>query len=187
MSSNAWVLTSTLPQEYRSATILSPSLIPTTSYESSYAAFYTMIISLISLSGGTLSNEKLDRYLRRLNADVNMLSDKTEVTLQKMQKQGYLTKVVERSGDEQTIDWMVGPRGRVEVGNKGVRELVLEMYGENAPDDLNTRIKSSLGIRDEEGDEDVEDAAVEQPVEDAENQGRRSVRSRRRPVEGEDD
>lgn len=107
-----------------------------------------MIIALISLFGndGRLSDAKLDKYLRRMNADVNMPMDKTEATLQKMIKQGYIVKIKENSGNEEIIDWMVGPRGKVEVGNKGVRELVEEVYGEGAPDDLAEKINNSLGL-----------------------------------------
>jgi hypothetical protein len=136
-----------------------------------------MIIALISLFGGDgkLSDAKLDQYLRRMNADVNMPMDTTEAMLQKMIKQGYLVKIKENSGNEETIDWMVGPRGKVEVGNKGVKGLVEEVYGEEAPDDLADRISSSLGLR-------VDRAEVEEDVpaaEVAENSLAANHRSRR--------
>jgi len=105
-----------------------------------------MIIALISLCGGTLADAKLDRYLKRMNADVNMPMDKTEAALQKMIKQGYIMKIKENVGGDETIDWMVGPRGKLEVGNKGVSGLVMDVYGESAPEDLADRIKNSLGI-----------------------------------------
>lgn len=105
-----------------------------------------MIISLISLAGGTLADGKLDRYLKRLNADVNMPMDKSEAVLQKMIKQGYLIKIKDNVGGDEITEWMVGPRGKVEVGINGVHGLVMEAYGDSAPDDLAARVKSSLGL-----------------------------------------
>ena len=105
-----------------------------------------MVVTLITLCGGTLADAKLERYLRRMNADVNMPMDKTEATLQKMIKQGYLIRVKENVGGEETIDWMVGPRGKLEVGNKGVKGLIMDVYGDSAPEDLADRVNSSLGL-----------------------------------------
>jgi hypothetical protein len=81
-----------------------------------------------------------------MNADVNTPIDKTEATLNKMIKQGYLVKIKENIQGEETIDWVVGPRGKLEVRNKGVKALVQDVYGEAAPEDLVDRINSSLGI-----------------------------------------
>lgn len=109
-----------------------------------------------------------------------------------MIKQGYLIKVVEGHGDEETRDWMVGPRGKIEVGNRGVRELVVQVYGENAPDDLAKRVKSSLGIQGAEAEE-VEanpEAEVEVEVEArqvAGGEASRQRRSRRRPADADDE
>jgi len=63
-----------------------------------------------------------------------------------MINQGYLQKVVENNADEEQIDWKVGPRGKVEIASKGIRGLVLEVYGENADDDLDKKLQRSLGM-----------------------------------------
>jgi len=63
-----------------------------------------------------------------------------------MIKQGYIIRISDKSGDEETIDWRVGPRGKVEIGNKGIQGLVNEVYGDSAPDDLEKRIHRSLGM-----------------------------------------
>jgi melanoma-associated antigen len=146
-----------------------------------------MIIAFISLFGGDgkLSDARLDQYLRRMNADANMPMDKTEVMLQKMIKQGYLVKVKENSGNEEMIDWMVGPRGKVEVGNKGVRGLVEEVYGEDAPDDLADRINNSLGLRAGRAEAEQVGAEVE-VVENNQAANRRPRRSGRRGGEEDD-
>jgi melanoma-associated antigen len=186
-SSKSYILASTLPPKYRIPAILPPSIAPTASTEAAYTALYTMIIALISLFGGDgkLSAAKLDQYLRRMNADVNMPMDKTEAMLQKMIKQGYLVKIKENTGNEETIDWMVGPRGKVEVGNKGVKGLVEEVYGDEAPDDLADRINSSLGLRVSMGERE-EDAPLAEVVENSQAANRRPRRSGRRGGEEDD-
>ena len=107
-----------------------------------------------------MADAKLDRYLKRMNADVNMPMDKTEATLQKMIKQGYLIRIKENVGGEETIDWMVGPRGKLEVGNKGVKGLVIDVYGDSAPEDLADRVKSSLGLDVPRGEQEEEPASA---------------------------
>lgn len=71
---------------------------------------------------------------------------KTEAALQKMIKQGYLVKVKDNTGGEETTEWMVGPRGKIEVGNRGIKGLVSTVYGDSAPEDLADRVKTSLGL-----------------------------------------
>jgi hypothetical protein len=106
-----------------------------------------MVVSIIALSPGkSIPDSKLDRYLARLNANKNMPMDKTENVLKRMSTQGYITKVLDRSGDEETVDWVVGPRGKIEIGNRGVLGLVKEVYGDSAPEDLQQRLTRSLGI-----------------------------------------
>lgn len=186
-SSKTYILASTLPPKYRIPTILPPSIIPDASTEAAYTALYTMIISLISLFGedGRLSDAKLHNYLHRMNADVNMPMDKTEATLQKMIKQGYLIKIKENNNGDEIIDWMVGPRGKVEVGSKGVKGLVEKVYGENAPDDLAERIRSSLGLKRATGERE-EEAASAEVVENTQGASRRPRRSGRRGNEEDD-
>ncbi len=109
-----------------------------------------MIISLITLSGGTLAQPKLDRYLQRLNAEMHMLPNEgggTEAVLQRMIKQGYLTRTREVVGGDETIEWGVGARGRVEVGKEGVEGLVKAVYG-----------LSSRNEGDDEGEQETEES-----------------------------
>lgn len=75
-----------------------------------------------------------------------MPMDKTENILKKMIAQGYIIKVVERNADDESIDWIVGPRGHAEIGKKGIQRFVEEIYGEGAPEDLSRRLERSLGI-----------------------------------------
>lgn len=161
IGSGAYILTSTLPNAYRSASIIKPSRIPSADDEATYVAFYTLVVSLIWLNGGELSEQKLKRYLLRLNADQNVSSEKTEVTMKKMERHGYVAKKVDRpplgQDGEQTITWHVGPRAKEEIGLDGVMGLVRELYGESS-DELEAKLRASLGIKEkrtarEEGNE----------------------------------
>ncbi|KAI0423047.1 MAGE protein [Xylaria grammica] len=146
-SSRQYILISCLPKEYRAQPVIGPSRIPSTADEAAYVAFYTIVISLITLSSGELSDMKLRRYLTRLNASQNLPMDKTDNVLQKLIRQGYLDKIVERvEGDEDSITWCVGPRGRVEVSPQSIAQVVSEVW-RDPPDDFDKKLEKSLGIR----------------------------------------
>jgi hypothetical protein len=147
-SSRAYILSSILPSQYRLPEIIAPVPTPTVEAESAYIGLYTMIISLILLNGNQLPNAKLERYLKRMNADINTPIEKTEALLAKMIRQGYVVRVKEMVGNEDIVEWMVGPRGHVEVGSRGVLGLVRGVYGvdEDADEELEGRLRSSLGI-----------------------------------------
>ncbi|KAM0417286.1 hypothetical protein ACHAPT_012727 [Fusarium lateritium] len=153
-NSNAFILASALPEAYRSAVILQPSKTPSADDEATYAAFYTLVTSAIWLNGGELSEQKLQRYLTRLNADRNVSMDKTEVILKRMEKQGYVIKRVDRplagQDGDQTITWHVGPRAKEEVGLDGVMGMVREVYGESWGEDMEKKLRSSLNIKDQQ-------------------------------------
>ncbi|KAG5922063.1 hypothetical protein E4U61_005849 [Claviceps capensis] len=150
IGSGAYILTSTLPSVYRSAEIIKPSKIPSADDEATYIAFYTLVVSLIWLNGGELTEQKLKRYLLRLNADKNVSSEKTEATLKKMEKHGYVVKSIDRppvgQDGEQTLTWHVGPRAKEEIGIDGVMGLVREVYA-GSDDDLEKKLRSSLGLK----------------------------------------
>lgn len=148
--SGAYILTSTLPNDYRAANIILPSRIPSVNAEATYQGFYTTVVSLIWLNGGELSEQKLLRYLTRLNADRNLGSEKTELTMKRMERQGYVIKKVDKpplghDGEEQ-VAWHVGPRAKEEIGLDGVMGLVREVYGDSDID-LERKLQSSLGIK----------------------------------------
>ncbi|KAI0476117.1 MAGE family protein [Xylariaceae sp. FL0804] len=149
-SSRQYVLISTLPPAYKAQPIVGPSRIPSQPEEAAYVGFYTLLIALVVLSGGELSDTKLRRYLDRLNADQNLPSDKTENVLAKLVRQGYVDKVVEKSdaGDDDTVTWCVGPRGRVEVPPASIKAVVTQVWGEpEDQDDFDKKLNKSLGLQ----------------------------------------
>ena len=84
-----------------------------------------------------------------MNADNYVLDgERTDNVLRKMERQGYIVKVRERDGGgEETVDYIVGPRGKAEVGEKGVAGMVRSVYGKNdlQEDELERRLVRSLG------------------------------------------
>ena len=152
-SQGTYVLTSTLPAAYRSPAILAPPACPTTSDESAYASLYTMIISLILLSPGqTLAEGRLMRHLARMNIEDYWTSgEKIDTVLKRMERQNYIIKVRERDGGgEEAVDYVVGPRGKVEVGEKGAAGLVRGVYcggaaNDVSKDEVDRRLVRSLG------------------------------------------
>ncbi|KAK8024019.1 mage family protein [Apiospora rasikravindrae] len=147
-SSRQYVLVTTVPSQYRTPEIIAPSRAPSSREEGEYAGFYTFLISIISLSGGELSDMKLRRILTRVNASQNLPMDKTDNVLVKLVRQGYLDKVVEKSdhGEEDTVTWCVGSRGRVEVPPESVAGFIRTVWGGEKPDDLEKKISRSLGL-----------------------------------------
>lgn len=152
-NSNSYVLVSVLPDTYKTPKIIAPSKYLSAEDEAAYVAFYTVLISLIRINGGEMSDSRLKRYLRRLNAETNSFhSTKTEETLARLQRQGYLIKNIDKEarqhGDEQeATTWYVGPRGKVEVGDEVVAGVVREVWGEQDDDELEAKLQNSLQIQ----------------------------------------
>nr|POE88221.1 hypothetical protein CFP56_11450 [Quercus suber] len=152
----SWILVSILPAHFRDPTIMPPSAVPTSAEESKYIALSTLLVSLISLSGGTLPDAKMERYLRRLNIQDNTpLVDselcKTEKLFKRLERDGYIMKTKENTGTgEEDVYWTVGPRGKMEVGDEGVKSLVRAVYGEQEDEeetrDLERRLERTLGV-----------------------------------------
>ncbi|OJD15759.1 hypothetical protein AJ78_04016 [Emergomyces pasteurianus Ep9510] len=128
-TSKTWTVITTLPNAYRIPTILPPSKAPSSMIESTYTALYTFIISTILLSGGSIREQKLDRLLRRVNADNFTPIDRTDRLLARLCKEGYIVRNREMDGGEEVVEYLVGPRGKVEVGVAGVSGLAREVYG----------------------------------------------------------
>ncbi|KAK2814305.1 hypothetical protein FQN49_008229 [Arthroderma sp. PD_2] len=153
-TTKSWTVISTLPSAYRIPAILEPSKAPSSATESSYIAIYTFIISLIMLSGGSLSEDRLNRYLRRVNAETYTPIDRTDKLLARLCKEGYLVKIRDSDTGEEVIEYFVGPRGKIEVGVSGVSGMAREVYGvglggenEEGSEQFEKRLERSLGIK----------------------------------------
>ena len=149
-TSKAYILTSTLPARYRKYSVLQPPQIPSTGAEASYIGLTTFILALIYLSASqTISESRLEKHLKRMNADNYVLAgEKTEKVLKRMEREIYIVKVRERDGGgEESVEYVIGPRGKVEVGERGVAGLVRGVYGKKdaEADELERRLVRSLG------------------------------------------
>lgn len=175
----SYILSTTLPAPYRSSAIIAPSLIGSEEDEATYIGICTVLVSYIAMSPGEVVPEpRLIRALRRLNIEGNTPLGKTDAILKKMGAQGYIWKVTDRQGDEETIDYRLGPRGRTEIGKMGVRGFVKEIYGDNAPDDLDKKLNRSLNM-DIASIEQVSRAAEEEEPEEHNGGHSRRVSGRR--------
>jgi hypothetical protein len=176
----SYILTTILPTEYRTPAIMPPSIIGSSAEEAQYVALCTTIVSIIALShGGSIPNAKLESHLGRLNIERNMPMDTTINILKKMSAQGYIYKIVDKSGDDETTDWVVGPRGQVEIGNGGIQRFVEEVYGGKAPEDLVEKLQRSLGMELGRVDEDEEQEEEAGNGDSGPSTQRRSGRQRR--------
>jgi DNA-binding PadR family transcriptional regulator len=138
-----------------------------------------------------------------MNADVGTPIDRTEKLLQRLCKEGYLIRNREMDGGEEVIEYIVGPRGKVEVGSGSVAGLVRAVYGKEGGgdrdegevermerEDFEERLGRTLGahvVRRESGHGDGEEGAsqVRENEQVEERGGRRSTR--RAEEEDEDD
>lgn len=183
-AAQSWILVSCLPTRYRvHPDIFTPARAPNEPTESTYTALYTMIVSIVYLHTPTagpydsngngshedttepISDAKLMRHLSRLQLDTwapmngpggSELS--VEKLLQRMVKEGYLDKRKDTSSGEEVVEWTVGPRGKREIGRKGVAALVRGVYGFGV-DGKGSGLQMP---RDDESDEDVVGDAQEQ-------------------------
>lgn len=84
-----------------------------------------------------------------MNADDYVLGgEKTEKVLKRMEREGYIVKVTERDGGgEESVEYVVGPRGKAEVGETGVAGMVRKVYGKRdvEADELERKLVRSLG------------------------------------------
>ncbi|KIW73278.1 hypothetical protein PV04_01410 [Phialophora macrospora] len=159
-SSKSWVLVSTLPEALKTNPLLiQPSLAPNVETEANYTALYTFILSLIFLNASAITDQKLERYLKRVNADTYTPVGGKEKLLQRMMKEGYVDKRRDTSSGEEVIEWVPGPRGKVEVGVQGVVGLVRTVYGYGAVE----LSRGTAGRRRGGDDEDNEDQEDDEP------------------------
>lgn len=187
---------SVLPSAFRVPEILPPAKAPSVFTESTYTALYTFLISLITLSGGSIQEQKLDRYLQRTNTDQYTPVDRTDRLLQRMCKDGYLVRNREMDGGEEIIEYMVGPRGKTEVGESGVSGLVREVYGKQlsgntSQEDLDETFEARLArsVRGNRGNALVEPDNNDAPPEETNSRRNQSNRrnTRNRGADDDDD
>lgn len=164
---------------------------------------YTFVVSVIYLSeGGRCSEGRLERALKKVAVgEYGPGGEKMDKVLKRMEKEGYIVKIREReAGGEESVEFVVGPRGKVEVGERGVAGCVREVYGDGVTG-LEKRLERSLGAgtfrkleervvndgREDDGEGDGEDG--EGGAEEEERPARRRVLARRsgRRVQEEED
>ena len=99
--------------------------------EAAYIGFYSIIISLIYLSGGNIKEAKLQQRLKRLGVHETVPQlGKTEKLLLRVIKDAYIVRIKENiNNDEEEVTYYLGPRAKVEIGPDGVRRMVKMVFG----------------------------------------------------------
>ncbi|KAG0135845.1 MAGE family-domain-containing protein [Tuber indicum] len=147
LTSKYYVLTTILPEKFREPEIVQPFGVK----EQAYVGLTTMIVSLIYLNGRSITETKLDRYLRRMNADRSTAAGETERVLQSMIRHGYISKQKDDNANDGTFDYVLGPRGKVEIGTDGVLSMIKTVYATNVPEDVEKRMMRNIGFDPEAG------------------------------------
>lgn len=144
--SNAWILVRTLPKEYCMEEILGVSAQPTAEDEAAYVGLYTMVVALIYAAQDRLAESRLERYLSRMFIDKNTPIGTTSNVMKRMERDGYIVRTRDTSSGEEIIEFVVGPRAKVEVDRDSVARLMESMYGgADVPEDFYKRLERTLG------------------------------------------
>jgi hypothetical protein len=94
-----------------------------------------------------------------MNAGVATPIERTDKLLVRLCKDGYLVKTREMDGGEEIIEYLLGPRGKIEVGSGAVADMARVVYGREGGvrgdmsefekeeiEDFEGRLGRSLGI-----------------------------------------
>ncbi|KAL2440979.1 hypothetical protein ABEF95_010189 [Exophiala dermatitidis] len=153
-SSKSWILVSILPEALKqNPAIAQPARAPSVETEAAYTALYTFILSLIYLNNKCLTEQKLERYLKRVNADTYTPFGSLDKLIQRMIREGYIDRRRDTSSGEEVVEYVPGPRGKIEVGVSGVMGLVRSVYGYGAVGLGSTTRDDGRGTRRPQGDQ----------------------------------
>lgn len=144
-SAQSWILISTLPEGYKvRQELLVPTRAPDQDTEATYTAICNIIVALLYLhtpSGHEdydatepISDTRLLRHLQRLGLREFAPtgpdgSENIDKLFAKLERQGYVEKRKDNSTGEELVEWVVGPRGKREIGREGAARFVRAMYG----------------------------------------------------------
>ncbi|KAF3921091.1 hypothetical protein AA313_de0207016 [Arthrobotrys entomopaga] len=156
-SSKSWQLVSTLPDKYRIPLLHAPPLPD----DQTVLGLTTTVLSMIYLSNRAISENLLLRHLRkfditdRIPVEGNRENGKVENILGKMVREGYIVKLKDEvvAGQEQTFTYVIGPRGKLEMGRTGVTDFVRRVYegvDGGVDDGFVRRVNRALGKETEE-------------------------------------
>ncbi|EWC43445.1 hypothetical protein DRE_07586 [Drechslerella stenobrocha 248] len=157
--SKSWQLVSTLPEAYRIPLLLAPQLPD----DQAVLGLASALVTMVYLSGRSIGENLLRRHLRKFGVEERILvegnreSGRIDNILAKLVREGYLVKLKDDVvvGQEQTFTYVVGPRGKLEVGREGVLSYVSRVYsgvdGDAVDDGLERKVNRAIG-KDEAGE-----------------------------------
>jgi hypothetical protein len=134
--------------------------------EAAYIGLYTTLVTTIALSGGRMTDARFRRILQRFLIDKNMPTlnhsnnmegtEDTDVVLSRLIKQGYLIKAIDEN--DETVNWYVGPRGKMEVGDEAILNLIKTVY-RGSYEDMDENLRAYVNALEPEEDESEPEAA----------------------------
>ncbi|KAF3937084.1 hypothetical protein ABW19_dt0207197 [Dactylella cylindrospora] len=165
----SWHVINILPEKYRIPIVHAPVLPD----DRTVLGIGMIIVAIVYLSSRSLSENTLRRHLRkfgiedRIPVEGNRETGSMENIMGKLIREGYLVKLKDEVvlGQEQTFTYVIGPRGKLEMGREGVHNIVAKIYegvdGE-VDEGLERRINRAIGMdKDEkkggEGGEGIEE------------------------------
>lgn len=138
-SNKSWILCSILDPKYTNLV----SQIPTIK-EGVFSGIIMIVLSLIIMNGGTISDELLIKYLSQLQMDNNTPIGNIDKALKEMVKKGYLEKIkddITSMNEEKGYTYFLGPRGKTEIDPEGLTTFIQKIQNDTAPQNLKEIVK----------------------------------------------
>ncbi|KAK6331138.1 hypothetical protein TWF696_003207 [Orbilia brochopaga] len=156
--SKSWQLVSVLPEKFRIPALLASQLPD----DQTVLGIGSAIVAIVYLSNRSIGENLLKRHLRKFGIDDriavegNRETGRVENILAKLVKDGYLVKLRDEvvPGQEQTFTYVIGPRGKLEMGREGVLAYVRRVYeGADGEVEENLERKVNRAMGKEDGEE----------------------------------
>ncbi|KAG5519350.1 hypothetical protein PMAC_001975 [Pneumocystis sp. 'macacae'] len=131
----SWILCSVLDPKYSELV----SQVPTIK-EGAFSGIIMIILSIVIMNSGVISEELLTKYLLHLQINNDTPIGNIDKILKEMIKKGYLDKIkddfVSTNNKEKGCIYFLGPRGKTEIDSKRLTTFIEKIQGDAAPQNL---------------------------------------------------
>ncbi|CCJ28792.1 unnamed protein product [Pneumocystis jirovecii] len=106
--------------------------------EGTFSGIVMIILSIIVMNNGIVSEELLIKYLSHLQMNDDTPIGNLDKILKEMVKKGYLDKIKDdfASTNEKGCIYFLGPRGKIEIDPKRLTNFIEKIQGDTAPHNL---------------------------------------------------
>lgn len=127
-SNKSWILCSILDSKYANLV----SQVPTIK-EGIFSGVVMIILSLVIMSGGVISEEHLIKYLSHLHINNDTPIGNLDKTLKEIIKKGYLERIKDDATslneEEKGYTYFLGPRGKTEINPEKLTTFIEKIQG----------------------------------------------------------